>query len=72
VIGDKCRDLDQYRLGDTITVHFNVNGRRYEKEGKTNWFTTLQAWKLEGTGTNHIYEQPQPASKTTDFDDVPF
>lgn len=41
---DRCELLDSYREGQEMTVHFNLRGREWQ--GK--YFTTLNAWKLEG------------------------
>ena len=64
---DKCSILDQYNVGDEVSVAFNVNGRKWEKEGKVSYFNSLDAWKitkLEGSA-------PAPAT-TTANDDLPF
>lgn len=42
-----CPLLDNYQVGQTITVHYNLRGRRYERNGTTSWFTTVEAWRIE-------------------------
>lgn len=39
--GDKCKYLDGYRQGDTVTVDFYPQGRTWKnKEGKTMFFSS--------------------------------
>jgi len=47
LINDRCDLIDPYTEGQEITVHFNIKGRKWEKEGKISYFTNLEAWKIE-------------------------
>ena len=47
---DKCTLPDKFKAGDMIKVTFNLRGRKWEKDGKVNYFTNLEAWKLESIG----------------------
>jgi hypothetical protein len=42
-----CELLDQYGEGQEVTVHFNLNGKPYEKNGKTMYFNNLRLWKFD-------------------------
>lgn len=42
-----CSLLDGYSVGDTITIHYNLRGRRYEKNGQVNWFNSIEIWKVD-------------------------
>ena len=44
---DKCALIEPLKIGDEINVSFNVRGRKWEKEGKVNFFNSLECWKLE-------------------------
>lgn len=44
---DKCNILDPYQRGDDLRVSFNLRGRKWEKDGNVNYFTNLEAWKIE-------------------------
>lgn len=44
---DRCDILEPFNFNDEIKVSFNVKGSKWEKEGKTNYFTNLDAWKIE-------------------------
>lgn len=46
---DKCNILDPYQRGDDLRVSFNLRGRKWEKDGNVNYFTNLEAWKIEKT-----------------------
>ena len=44
---DKTDVLNNQHIGDEIKVHFNLRGREWTKDGKTSYFTNLEAWKIE-------------------------
>ncbi len=46
-MNSNCQLLDNIKVGDVVTVLFDVNGRRYEKDGKTEYFTDLRPFKVE-------------------------
>lgn len=39
--------LANIQVGQQITVHFNLRGREFVKDGNSKYFNTLEAWKLE-------------------------
>lgn len=39
---DKCRDLDAFKVGDIVTVNFEIYGREYIKDGKTDYITDVR------------------------------
>ncbi len=43
----KCDILDKFNQNDLVVVSFNVKGNRWEKDGKVNYITNLDAWKIE-------------------------
>lgn len=49
VTQNKCDLLDAFTPGQEVKVSFNVKGNKWIKDGKDNYFTSLQAWKIEGT-----------------------
>ena len=46
-IQDKTNILDKLSIGDEVKVHFNIKGSKWEKDGKTNYITNLDAWRIE-------------------------
>ncbi|MEO7524467.1 MAG: DUF3127 domain-containing protein [Ferruginibacter sp.] len=57
---DKTAIVDRVNVGDEIKVYFNIKGTKWEKEGKVNYFTNLDAWRIE--------QLLQPGGKTVDND----
>lgn len=47
---DRCDLIDPYTEGQEIKVHFNIKGRKWEKDGRTSYFTNLEAWRIEPIG----------------------
>lgn len=83
VTQDRCTLLDTLQVGQVATVKFNIRGRAYDRrEGGTDWFTSLEIWRVEGSHTSsprHDYSGVTPASSPSEnngpgpnFDDVPF
>lgn len=78
--GDKCDLLNKYKVGDTVKVHFNVRGNKWENAGKVSYFTNLDAWRIESQGENNPYGQDLPPDNGLDTpppagdfnDDLPF
>lgn len=59
VIGDKCAELDQFHVGDVITVSFALQGREWtNQDGQVKRMVSIRCYKLEARRTVH---QPAPA-----------
>ena len=82
-VQDKTNLIDRINIGDEIKVHFNIKGTKWEKDGKVNYFTNLDAWRIEqvlqpGTdkaATDNEYMEPLDtftASTSDTIDDLPF
>lgn len=76
LVQDRVYALDDFEVGDTIVVHFDLRGREWN--GK--YFTNLNAWRLESPdgskGISNKSPRKASASKsapkqpvTTDVDD---
>lgn len=64
---DKTALFTGLKKGDEITVHFNLRGKPWtNKQGQTNYFNSLQAWKIEGP--ERTIQTPLPV----DRNDLPF
>jgi hypothetical protein len=81
LIQAKCSEIDNSTVGDTIKVHFNLQGRRWEKDGKVNFFNSLNAWRIESVSNGSFTSQsvspnePYPNAESTGEDqieDLPF
>ncbi|MBL7682487.1 MAG: DUF3127 domain-containing protein [Flavipsychrobacter sp.] len=47
LVQNKCDIIDKFNEGDTVKVSFNIKGNRWEKDGKVNYITNLDAWRIE-------------------------
>lgn len=68
---EKCKVLDNYRLGDLVQVSINVRGRKWtDKEGKDRFFNTLEVWKITNESSTPVSvpaPAPAPAIKENDL-----
>ena len=67
---DRCSLIDTVQVNDEIKVSFNIRGNKWEKDGKVNYFTNLDAWRIEKTQQNAPVDDdmtPPPS-----MDDIPF
>jgi hypothetical protein len=81
-VQDKTSIVDRVNTGDEIKVYFNIKGTKWEKDGKTNYITNLDAWRIEQllqTGgkkaTDNEYLEPLDTFSSTApdaVDDLPF
>lgn len=67
---NKCEDIDNHKIGDDVTVHFNVRGRKWtNKEGKDTYFVTLNAWRVEAVTQQQKADKSATQSSTVTVDD---
>ena len=63
--------LQKVKVGDNVTVHFNVRGRKWDSPtGETKYFNTLNAWRIETHAASN-----EAVAKDNDWpsdDDTPF
>jgi hypothetical protein len=83
-VQDKTSIIDRVNIGDEIKVHFNIRGSKWEKDGKTNYITNLDAWRIEQVLKPGADKQASPdseymepldtftASSPDAIDDLPF
>jgi Domain of unknown function (DUF3127) len=80
-VQDKTAIVDRVNVGDEVKVYFNIRGTKWEKEGKTTYFTNLDAWRLEQilqpttTKTDNEFIEPLDTFSATPpdaVDDLPF
>lgn len=71
VSGDKCSELDQFRIGDVITVSFALQGREWtNQDGQVKRVVSIRCYKLESRQPIHqpasmAAQQPTPAQIPT-------
>lgn len=85
LIQNNCEQLDQLNVGDTISINFNLKGRKWtDPKGEVKYFNSLQAWRIDqkqGTQPEQSMPQqdaPPPPDETwmsadnAQDDDLPF
>lgn len=70
-IGDRCSELDNYQIGQIVTISFDVQGTRYRnKDNVEQIFTRVQPYRIEARQTQQPsapIQQPtsQPIAQPT-------
>lgn len=82
LVQNKCDIIDRFIPGDTLKVNFNIKGNKWERDGKVNYITNLDAWKVEAVARTSdapsSYANPgaptytAPVSNPEMIDDLPF
>jgi Domain of unknown function (DUF3127) len=82
-VQDKTAMVDKVNIGEDVKVQFNIKGSKWEKDGKVNYITNLDAWRIEqvlqsggaaATKDNDYLEPLDTFSATSPdaIDDLPF
>lgn len=58
-LNDRIDSLVQLNIGDTVEVGFDVESRRWEKDGVGRYFTSCTGWNVKIVGKNPAYLQDQ-------------
>lgn len=73
LVQDKCDLIDSFNVGDTAKVSFNLKGRAWEKDGKTSYFNSLDAWRIDKVeGATASAPAPSDAPDDEDVNNLPF
>jgi hypothetical protein len=68
LVQDKCDLINESFLQEEVKIWFNLKGNKWERDGKVNYFTNLDAWKIEKT-SSLSREQINPPQST--LEDIP-
>jgi hypothetical protein len=68
LVQDKCDLINESFLNEEVKIWFNLKGNRWERDGKVNYFTNLDAWKIE-RGSSQGKVQNNQSSNT--LEDIP-
>ncbi len=84
-VQDKTAILDKVNTGENVKVYFNIKGTKWMKDGKENYITNLDAWRIEqlvaanaapsAPAATPSYDAPPPnfdLPPTEAVDDLPF
>lgn len=66
LVQQKCDILDKFNEGDSVKVSFNIKGNKWERDGKINYITNLDAWRIEPAGA-----QPQNMASAPSYVNAP-
>jgi hypothetical protein len=81
LLQDRCDLINESYMHEEVKVTFNIKGNKWERDGKINYFTNLDAWKIERLQSGGAQEHITPAaaqtfdeasSDITELDDLPF
>jgi hypothetical protein len=82
--GDRCAQLDQFSVGDTVRIDFSLRGREWRSpQGETKYFNSLDVWKVEPArgearrprredAPMPRHDEPRPGDLGDAVDDIPF
>ena len=79
LVQDKCDLINESFLNEEIKIWFNLKGNKWERDGKINYFTNLDAWKIEKISSqgrdpnmpsNTVLEDMPP--ENDELSDLPF
>jgi hypothetical protein len=68
LLQDKCDLINESYLNEDVKIWFNLKGNKWERDGKINYFTNLDAWKIEKT-SSAVKDQNVPSHTT--LEDIP-
>jgi len=76
-VQDKTALLDKFKKGEEVKVHLNIKGTKWVKDGRENYITNLDAWRIEGfvqsgaqgSAPDQFIDPPTPDMGA---DDLPF
>lgn len=80
-VQDKTTMIDRVNVGEDVKVYFNIKGSKWERDGKINYITNLDAWRIEqilptsATKSDNEYFEPLDTFSETPpdvVDDLPF
>lgn len=77
--GDRCGQLDEFKVDDEVRIEFSLRGREWTSpQGDVKYFNSLDVWSLEqvGSAPDRGEEEPPmpdgPPPGFDDNDDIPF
>ena len=68
LIQEKCDLINESYMNEEVKIWFNLKGNKWERDGKVNYFTNLDAWKIEkiSSQSSDGENNSQPS-----FEDIP-
>ena len=74
---EMVQEANMLQLNDLAAIHFNIKGRKWEKNGNVSYFTNLEAWRVESAEQNMNASAPPPQTEADippapEEEDLPF
>jgi len=74
---DRTTMPDRFNIGDEVKISFNIKGTKWMKDGRENYITNLDAWRIENIKLAQETSQPANVASTNNtyndvVDDLPF
>lgn len=64
LVQDRCDLINESFMNEEVKVSFNLKGNRWERDGKVNYFTNLDAWRIEKVSSPTPPASPMPPTTT--------
>ena len=61
-VQDKTAMPDRFNLGEEVKVMFNIKGTKWMKDGRENYITNLDAWRMETVKLTSDVDMPPSAN----------
>ena len=59
LIKDKCSLIDSIKIGDELTVSYNLNGRSWTNpQGEVKYFNSVQGWRIDKANQQQTSQIP--------------
>jgi hypothetical protein len=76
-VQDRTSMPDRFAIGDEVKVFFNIKGSKWSRDGRENYITNLDAWRMEQVklGQQEVIDTQNsfvPDAPPADKDDLPF
>jgi Domain of unknown function (DUF3127) len=69
-VQDRTNLPDKFNMGDEVKVSFNLKGSKWVKDGKTNYITNLDAWRMEAAQQGGASDMPPPMNAADTYNDM--
>ncbi len=68
LLQDKCDLINESYMNEEVKIWFNLKGNKWDRDGKTSYFTNLDAWKIEKAASQG---RDQNVTQHTKLEDIP-
>ena len=73
-VQDRTSMPDRFNIGDEVKISFNIKGTKWMKDGRENYITNLDAWRMEymklAQETTQPSQQVATPQQSTNYNDV--